>query len=227
MGTPAVTRQGNGAKRLAIWICLLGLPLAYEASTLLSGPGRFYSGDIWYWFSGFQVRLALTAIGAASVAWALRRSGERLTDIGWPRRLRWWEVLGIVAVLAGAAAVALQHPAHVSTQVAFVTASTPATPLERWALLLLAVVEALVQETIWRGALITWLEPSLGRFGAALVSAASFSFYHPGFTFNGVQLAVAALVAVVYTLLFLWRRSIGPSAFLHFVLTAGQLLAPV
>ena len=227
MKAPAVTQQGNGAKRLAIWVCLLGLPLAYEASTLLSGPGSFYSGNIWYWFSGFQVRIALSVIGAAVVLWALRRSGEGLTGIGWPRRLRLWEILGIMVVLAGAVAVTLQHPAHVSTQVAFVTASTPATPLERWALLVLAVVEALVQETIWRGALITWLEPSLGRFGAALASAASFTFYHPGFTFNGTQLAVAALVAATYTLLFLWRRSIGPSAFLHFLLTAGQLLAPV
>ena len=220
-------QQGAGAKRLAIWVCLLGLPLAYEASTLLSGPGSFYSGDIWYWFSGFQVRLALCAVGAVVVAWALRRSGEGLADIGWPRRLRLWEVLGIGVVLAGAVAAVLHQPMHVSTQVAFVTASTPATPLERWALLLLAVVEALVQETIWRGALITWLEPSVGRFGAALLSAASFTFYHPGFTFNGMQLLVAGLIAVVYAALFLWRRSLGPCALLHFLLTAGQLLAPV
>lgn len=219
--------RGAGARRLAIWVCLVGLPLGYEASVLLRGPAAYYGGDRAYWFSGLDVHLGLTTVGLLAVGWGLWRSGRLPSTIGWPTRLRWWEWVGGIALVAGALLVAAQHPGAVSGANAAASASAPATPLERFSLAGVALFEALGQEVIWRGALITWLEPSLGTAGAALFSGASYVFFHPTFTFAWGPLLTAALISAAYTALFLWRRSIGPSALLHFVVVAGQLLAPV
>jgi membrane protease YdiL (CAAX protease family) len=242
----AAAAAGAAARRVAIWVCLVGLPLGYEASDLLAGPHAFYSGDAAYWFSGLYVRLALTLLGLALVLWAALRSGGGADDpgaagsrgpwralaaalaaLGWPRGLRWWEAALGAAVFAGALALVFQHPATVSAQVSPVSASTPVSLLERASLLGVAVVEAPAQELIWRGALIRWLEPSIGMGGAALLSTASFVFFHPTFAVAWQGLAAAVPVAIAYAALFLWRRSIGPSAFLHFLIVAGQLTIPV
>lgn len=219
--------RGAAAKRGAIWICLVGLPAAYEASNLLSGPRTYYQGDRYAWFSGLDVRLALTAIGLAAVLWALRRSGEGLVSIGWPKRLRWWEWALCGLVLVGGVVAVFYHPPSVSVLELHVPVSTPITLLERAWLLPLAMAEAVVQELVWRGAMITWLEPSVGTGGAVLLSGLSYLFFHPvlGLTWGTLRLALP-LVAL-YTLLFLRRRSVGPSAFIHYLLTAGQLLSPV
>jgi len=219
--------QGAAAKRLAIWVCLLGLPLGYEASDLLAGPHAFYGGDQGRWFAGLNVHLALMAVGLAVVLWALRRSGDALVTIGWPRRLRAWEVVVLGLTLAGAIALVFHHPQTVSSQVAIVTASAPVTVLERAWVVGLGVAEALVGELIWRGAMITWLQARLGTGGAALLSGMSYIFFHPQFGLSWGSLRVALPIALIYTSLFLWRRSIGPSGYLHFLLTVGQLLAPV
>lgn len=223
----AAASSGAGARRLAIWVCLVGLPLAYEASALLPGPDNYYGGDTSYWFSGLQVRLVLTLIGLAAVLWGVRCSGRGLTAIGWPQRLRWWQALLFGAVLVGSVLLALHQPARVSAQVSPVSASTPVTLLERLSLVGLAVVEAPAQELIWRGALIRWLEPSLGTGGAALLSTISFVFFHPTFVISWVVLRAAVPVALVYLGLLLWRRNIKACTFAHFVLVVGQLLLPV
>jgi len=222
-------REAAGArgKRLAIWFCLLVLPLGFEASNLIAGPHAFYGGDKSRWFAGLDVRLALTAASLAVILWSLRRSGESLQSIGWPRRLRAWEIALIVLVLAGATAAVFYHPPTISPLASKLTASTPVTLLERGWLLVLAVAESLVQELVWRGAMITWLEPRLGTGGAALLSVASYVFFHPTFGLSWQALRVALPVAALYTFLFLWRRSVGPSALVHFILTAGQLLSPI
>lgn len=225
----SLTRRfaGDRAKRIAIWVLLLGLPLAYEASDLLAGPRAYYGGDRTRWFAGLDVRLILTALGLGVLLWALRAAGEGLTSIGWPRRIPVWQAIVLVLVLAGGVAAVFYHPPTVSPVAAKVAASTPFTLLERAWVLVMAAAEALVQELVWRGALITWLEPRLGSGGAALLSAASFIFFHPAFGLTWQGLRVALPITAAYTFLFLWRRSIGPSAFLHFLLTAGQLLSPV
>lgn len=231
MSSSAATRslqaRGNSAKRVAIWVCVLGLPLLYEASVLLAGPRAYYGGDGSQWFAGLNVRLGLLAIGAAAIAWALWRSGEGLASLGWPRRLRWWEVALLALTLAAAVALVFYRPPHVSPNVLKVSASTPVTLLERGWLVALSLLEAVVQETIWRGALITWLEPRLGTGGAVLVSVGSYVFFHPTFAFSWHTLLVGLPVALLYTGLFLWRRSLGPCAYVHFLLTVGQLLSPV
>ncbi len=219
--------RGAGARRLAIWVCLIGLPLGYEASALLRGPANYYGGDRNYWFAGLDVHLVLTLVGLAAVALGLWRSGRPLRSIGWPARLRWWEWAAGLALVAGALLMAAHHPGGISGSNASASASTPATDLERFSFAGVALLEAVGQELIWRGALITWLEPSLGTAGAALFSGASYVFFHPTFTFVWGQLLTGALVAAAYTALFLWRRSIGPPALLHFVIVAGQLLVPI
>lgn len=218
---------GSSAKRIAIWVLLLGLPLGYEGSDLLAGPHAFYGGDQSRWFAGLDVRLVLMVVGLAVVLWALRRSGEDLHSIGWPRGLRLWEIVMVVLTLAGGMALVFYHPPTMSSQVATITASAPVSLLERGWLLVLAVGEAVVQEIIWRGALITWLEPRLGTGGGALLSVASYVFFHPAFGLSWGALRVALPVACLYTALFIWRRSLGPSTYVHFLLTVGQLLTPV
>jgi membrane protease YdiL (CAAX protease family) len=219
--------RGAGARRLAIWLCLVGLPLGYEASALLRGPATYYGGDHAYWFAGLDVHLVLTLVGLAAVGLGLWRSRRHPSTIGWPSRLRWWEWVGGGALVLGALLLAAHNPGGVSGSNVAASASTPATPLERFTFAGVALLEAVGQELIWRGALITWLEPSLGTAGAALFAGASYVFFHPAFTFTWGELLTSVLVAAAYTTLFLWRRSIGPPALLHFLVVAGQLLVPI
>lgn len=218
--------RGQGARRLAIWVCLVGLPLAYELSGALPGVERFYEGDKAYWFAGLDVRLVLLMIGVGVVAFAMRQSGMGLAAVGWPARLRAWHVVVGVLLLAGTVLFALQHPGTVSPAQA-VSGSTPVTLGERVAFVGLAIAEAIGQEMIWRGALIRWLEPSVGTFGAALLAAASYVFYHPGFGMKWQTLRVLVPLTVTYTILVLWRKNLVPSVLLHFIVTAGQLTVPI
>ena len=219
--------KGAGARRLAIWLCLVGLPLAYESSGLLPGASRFYGGDASYWFSGLDLRLALTLIGLLALVWGLHRSGRNLQSIGWPRHLSAWQIAIGAALVLGAVALAFTHPTTVSGASSGLSATTPVTHLERLWQVGLAVIEAPLQELIWRGALICWLEPSLGTGGAALFSGASYVMFHPGLAVTWQTLLISAFLTTVYTSLYLWRRSVLPSTLLHFLIVAGQLLAPV
>jgi membrane protease YdiL (CAAX protease family) len=219
--------RGAAARRVAIWGCLVVLPLADEASDLLPGAHNFYSGDAAYWYSGLDVRLVLALVALGLVLWGLRASGQGAAALGWPSPLRPWQVAVGLALLAGATALVFYHPPAVSDQVLPASASTPVTVAERACLVALAALEAPVQELVWRGAMITWLEPSLGTGGAALLSVASFVFLHPVFGLTWGTLHTVLPLALAYTALFLWRRSLVPGTLLHFVVTAGQLTVPV
>lgn len=224
----AMQRSGEGARRLALWVMIVGLPLAYEWSGHLTGPRAYYGGNPAYWFAGLQVKLVLMGVGAAAVALGMGRGRGGLAALGWPARLRGWEVAVMAATLLLALAIALfYHPAVVSAQVYGVTASTPLNLLERVSLVGVALADALVQETVWRGAVVAWLRPHFGGFLAIGLSVASFVFFHPAPGWRWGQALVLLALALLYTGLVAWRRSLLPSIYLHFVLAAGQLLVPV
>ncbi len=217
---------GAAARRVAMWCCLIGLPLAYQASDLLPGAHNLYSGDADYWYSGFYVRLVLSAVGAALVLWSLVRSRQRASSVGWPRRLSACEWIVGAALLAGAVALVFHNPGTVSREVLPVSAWTPVGLRERLLFLALALVEAPAQELVWRGAMITWLQPSIGTGGAALISTASFVFFHPTFNMQWHTLLAVVPVALIYTLLMLWRRDLRWPVLLHFLISVGQLTVP-
>lgn len=220
--------QGSGAKRLALWVALVGLPLAEEFSDRLPGERAYLLGDPSRWFAGLQLDLALAAVGAAVVAFVLWRDREGLASIGWPARLPHWQ-LALAAGTIGLAVIAalFYRPPTVSTALVSVSASSPVTRLERISLVGAATAEALVQETLWRGAVIAWLRPVVGAAGAVAVSTASFVFLHPHLGIGWAQLALRLPLALLYAALARWGRNVAPSAYVHFLLTAGQLLAPL
>ena len=217
---------GAAARRVAMWCCLIGLPLAYEASDLLPGAHNLYSGDADYWYSGLYVRLVLSAVGAALVLWALWRSRQQPSSVGWPQRLRTWEWIAGGAVLVGAVALVFYNPGTVSRDVLPVSAWTPVGLRERILFLVLALVEAPAQELVWRGAMINWLRPSIGNGGAALISTASFVFFHPTFSMQWHTLLAVVPVALLYTLLAMWRSDLRWPVLLHFLVSIGQLTVP-
>lgn len=221
-------RASAGAKRWGLWALVVGLPLAYEFSGRLPGLRAYDGGSPAYWFAGLQVQFVLLAVAAAVVALVLLRGREGLASVGWPARMTPWHIaVGLAGVLGAVALAVYFQPAAVSTQIYGVTASTPVDVTERVALVVLALVAALVEETVWRGAIIAWLRPNLGLFAAAALSALSYAFYHPGLAWQWNVMFLQLLMAAVYTLLAVWRKNIGPAVFLHFLLVAGQLLAPV
>ncbi len=221
-------RSGEGARRLALWVMVVGLPLAYEWSDHLTGPRAYYGGNPAYWFAGVQVKLVLMAAGAAALAIGIGRGRGGLAALGWPARLRGWEIAVMACTLLLALAVALfYHPAVVSARVYGVTASTPVNLLERVSLVGVALADALVQETVWRGAVVVWLRPHFGGFLAIALSVASFVFFHPAPGWRWGQALVLLALALLYTGLVAWRKSLLPSIYLHFALAAGQLLVPV
>ncbi len=223
-----VPRAGDGARRAAIWIMVVGLPLAYEFSGRLAGPRNFYGGDAAYWFSGLQVKLVLMAVGALALAMGLRRSDGGLAAIGWPVRCAAWQIALMAATLLGALALALFYqPPAVSSAVYGVTASIPVGTLERLSLVGVALADALVQESIWRGAVIAWLRPYFGNVLPPAMSVASFLLFHPAFGWQWGRLVLLLPLTLFYTLVVIRRGSILPAVYVHFVLAAGQLLAPV
>lgn len=217
---------GAAARRVAMWCCLIGLPLVYQASDLLPGAHNLYSGNSAYWYSAFYVRLGLSLAGGALVLWALARSGQPARSVGWPARLSAWEWVVGGLMLAAAVALVFYNPGVVSRSALPVSAWTPVGLPERALFLLLALIEAPAQELIWRGAMITWLETSIGAGGAALVSTVSFIFFHPTFSMSWHTLLAVVPVAAIYALLFLWRRSLRLPVLLHFLIVVGQLTIP-
>lgn len=70
-------------------------------------------------------------------------------------------------------------------------------PLALVPALVFAASNALAEELAYRGAMRTWLTPSLGVFGANLAQAIVFGLAHTGEDFVGLEAAVPTMIAMV------------------------------
>jgi len=204
---------------------LLGLALAAQYAQFWIPAVRAYllDHDILYRASwaGFTIvkQWALFVL----MLLAMKMKDDRLAAIGFPaldaRRIV--VALGLTGFFLGAAL--LRTPAQ-----ALAGAGghwmVPIWPGERALFVLLALTVAIVEETFFRGFAIVWIYrwsrhlPLAVLFPAAVFAAghAYMSWLNVGFAF---------LVAVGFSLLFLWRRDLYWLMVVHFVIDVWSLLA--
>jgi membrane protease YdiL (CAAX protease family) len=160
--------------------------------------------------------LALCAL----VIFFLWRNGEPLRQIGWIRRqwgieVFWGIVLFLPAIsLISALERALQGAGFSApTKLpAFLSPSRSGVGLA----LVLVIVVAVVEETIFRGYLISRLRTATGRTAAAvLLSSVLFSLGH-GYEGTAGMVSVFVL-GVILALVYLWRASLVAPVIMHFL----------
>jgi uncharacterized protein len=161
--------------------------------------------------------LALVAL----IAFFLWRNGEPGWKIGWTTRDLWQNVLiGLVftpLVIIGAGlldslfrSMGLSGPAPGATNFLL-----PRGPGQIAVALILVIVVAVSEETIFRGYLIARLEGITGNTPfAVLLSTVIFSLGH-GYEGTSGLLTVGAM-GLVFALLFVWRRSLVAPTVIHF-----------
>jgi len=165
-----------------------------------------------------EVPLALLAV------WAVRRRGEPLSVIGIVRPSPMW-ICAALVVLAGAAWLTWQR--HTGAWAGAVSASGAGggayTTPQRIALVALGVPQIYLQELLYRGFAIAWLERITGSVVAAVViSAAAFAIAH--ITSLGGNLAVSLLAVfitgVVLGILYTTTRDLMPVFLIHWAWVA-------
>lgn len=171
--------------------------------------------------------LALTAL-ALYLVW---RAGEGFGAIGWLGRNFGREaLLGVALFIPLFAGVALVQTvlraaglAEPSAPPAFLL---PDTSAERILALLLLVVVAVAEETVFRGYLLRRLSQASGSVGFAVVlSTVIFAFGH---TYQGALGIVAvAVIGGAFALIYLWRGSLVAPMVMHFIQNfLGLIVAP-
>lgn len=170
---------------------------------------------------------ALTAL-ALYLVW---RGGEGLDAIGWVGRHAGREaLLGVALFLPLFAGVAL-----VQTLLRALGVGGPVTPPgflipgtdgERALALLLLLVVAVAEETVFRGYLLHRLTQASGsRVFAVVLSTLIFAFGH---SYQGaLGLASVAAIGAAFALIYLWRGSLIAPVVMHFIQNfLGLILAP-
>jgi membrane protease YdiL (CAAX protease family) len=162
-------------------------PTGADCANLLAPPA------VWRFLEG--------AIGLAAVLLLLRDRGARPAEIGLTRGSRrlfvasiaGLAVIGPVALYAAAALGETQLGSSFFGSFALDLSQ----PLAFAPALLFAASNALAEELAYRGALRTWLAPSLGITGANLAQAIVFGLAHTGEDFVGIEAVIPTMVAMV------------------------------
>lgn len=199
---------------------LLGVALAVQYAQFWIDPVRAYLLDgqvlerpAWAAFTivkqwGFFVLMLV----------ALRIKDEGLPSIGFPRLdgRRVMVALGLVGFFLG---VALVHQSGASANNWLV----PVAPAERVLFVALAVTAAVVEETFFRGFAIVWTYRWSRHLPLAVIfPAVIFGAGHAYLSWANVPFAF--VVAVVFSLLFLWRRDLYWMMVIHFLVDVFDLL---
>jgi len=158
----------------------------------------------------------------ALILFFLWRNGEPFTRVGWTRRNFFGEML--LGVLLFIPAFIITTAVEFLLRVAGLSAPSPSSQsflaphgsLQMALAILLVVVVAIAEETIFRGYLILRFEnllPSAGN--AILLSSFIFALGH-GYE-GGVGLVTVGIMGVILALVYVWRRSLVAPATMHFL----------
>lgn len=161
----------------------------------------------------------------AAVWWCLLRGDSSLSEVGFPTRWRWWQILLLGAVAAYVVFllfVALPDSALDGGE------ASSGTLAERLGYIFFggAVRAAVVEETLFRGIALTHLPGLLfgGRvWPVVLVSTIVFVFVHGDFSV--AVILYRAGLALIFSALFLWRRSLRLPIVLHWLVNATSRAA--
>jgi CAAX protease family protein len=210
----------------ALIYVLVLYPVAWGNGSRTLHPGLhavLANGSRWGWYAFFGTVFVLEWAGFFLCLWALRSEGRKAKEIGlYSRHFTVYLILFGVAIAAfSAVVVAMElgrlptHPADPHSLFGFTSAA------ERFFWLALSLTGGVCEETIFRGFAITYLRRLVrSTWLAVLISTLAFAYMHGGlmeglFLF-GMRFALGVLFAVIY----LWRKSLLPSMFLHFLTDA-------
>lgn len=156
------------------------------------------------------------------IAYFVRRNREPIAKIGWSFR-NWLQeaALGLVLFVplsygAGFVQAALSH-IGLSAPPKYLAGLTPKrTPGELALALILVIVVAFAEETMFRGYLILRLRATTqSLFAAVILSAVIFSFGH-GYEGSAGVVAVG-FMGLVFALVYVWRKSLIAPMVMHFL----------
>lgn len=211
---------GDGIEALVVGVVLV-LPILF-AVALPKLTDTTSGGEI-----GVGLIAAVTAMEvplAALAVWAVRRRGDTVTTIGVVRPHPAWLAIGLL-ILAGALWLSWQR--HTGAWAGASSASGAGggsyTTQQRLALIGLGIPQIYLQELLYRGFAITFLERLTGSLAAAVVvSSAAFTLAH--ITSLGGNLWVSLLsvfvVSVLLSLLYAATHDLTPVFMVHWAWVA-------
>lgn len=204
---------------------LLGLALGAQIVQLAHPAVRAYlqEHDVLYrgsWL-GFTM-LKQWALFALMLV-ALRIREERLESVGFPRLDARRVTLAVVLVGFFLGVALLHRPSFPESEAVRVW-DVPFWPGERALEVGLALTAALVEETFFRGFAVVWIYRWSGHLPLAVVFPAL--LFAAGHAYLGwLNVAFAFGAAVVFALVFIWRRDLYWPMVAHFLIDALVLLA--
>lgn len=158
-----------------------------------------------------------------AVFWyCLSRAGYSLSSVGFPVRWKWWQLALVIFTVALALllAVAAAFSTIGSTSGAADTQSSWSLSGRLTWVLISAPTAAIVEETIFRGFALTYLPEVLGGrvWLAVIVAGVIFAAGHMDFSIS--SFGSRFLLAVGFSSLFLWRKSLMLPFLLHWLINA-------
>jgi len=223
---PADAEQTEERERSLVPVALvLTAALLAQAGQLLVPEVRAFldERDILYRASWAGFTIAKQAALFVLMLVALRIKEQPLVSIGFPRLDARRTALA-VALVGGALGAAVLHRSDYLVTEGAQHWMVPLWTEERLLWVLLGLSAAVVEESVFRGFAIVWLYRWSGYLPlAVLLPALVFAAGHAYFGWVNVLFAFAA--ALVFSLVFLWRRDLYWLMVVHFLVDALVLLA--
>jgi membrane protease YdiL (CAAX protease family) len=226
--------EAHSARVIAIplWqvmLMVIGLPTIYMANSLMPWSiGLFQQHDHAFFFSFWSSIAVLHWGSVAIVVLMLKRAGGRLADIGLEfSRIKVAAMIGVP--LAVGLALTLLHEAWGASdgQRSVISAVLPATLGERLFWIFVSVTAGFCEELIYRGFSIRMLQRhKMQTWLAVGLATLAFVFMH-GFTVLAPSsFLFISIAGLLFSALFLWRRSIAPGICLHALIDVANIGIP-
>jgi hypothetical protein len=223
--TAAAPRQFSWQAWLALAYVLLLYPIGWGKFGHLH-PGLqalVASGSRTGWYSFWGTVFVIEWIGFFLCLCVLRSEARASREIGlYSRRLRLYLLLFTIAVLGFSALFVAQglhwipsRPADPHGLFSILTAA------ERFFWLAMAITGGVCEETMFRGFAITYLRRLVrSTWLAVLLATLAFAYMHGGLHQGLVPFLIRFALGLVFAGIYLWRDSLLPGMFLHFLIDA-------
>jgi uncharacterized protein len=212
------------------WLALIYVVLLFPVgwgnfSHLLPGVHAVVAnGSRGGWYSFWGTICVIEWIGFLLCLWALRAEGRSGREIGlYSPRLRLYLILFVVAIVGFGATIfvarglGLVHSRHPNANSLFSFTSAP----ERFFWLAASMTAAVCEETMFRGFAITYLRKLMGStWLAVLLATFAFAYVHGGFHQRMILFVYRFVIGLIFAGVYLWRGTLLPAMFLHFVIDA-------
>ncbi len=218
------------------WVLIVFPLLLGNGGGLIPGLAELtQAGDRGGWFNFWATAALLEWIGFFLCLAAVRSGNSSLSQIGFtskrPRLTYWLFALTVALFLGVILARHYGYYAPPSASEGVVRGGralfTTITTGERFFWIGMSLTAAFCEETMYRGFALTRLRRLLGSsWLAILVATFAFAYFHGGFGQGAVLFGVRFGLGLAFAGIYLWRKSLWPAIFLHFLIDASLVLAP-